>query len=298
MAHLGLALRDRVERLKRRHELAARVHLDLQLAARHRSDALGEALRAGAEIVVATPGRLLDHMRFDYVDLTAVEIAAANRPDIAAVLVEPILGEGGIVIPAADYLPRLRALCDTHGWLLMLDEIQTGMGRTGALFSYQSNGILPDVVTLAKGLGNGFPIGACLARGEAARVLGPGTHGSTFGGNPLAAAVALEALDIIEQEKLAERAMELGDYFLGRLKGISSPLIKDVRGKGLLIGLEVHPECITARRVCEALMTQGILSKETHDTVIRFAPPLVVTREQLDWAAELISQVFKELEAV
>jgi ornithine--oxo-acid transaminase len=232
-----------------------------------------------------------------YGDATA--LAAAITPNTAAFLVEPIQGEGGIVIPPPGYLAECARLCKERNVLLLCDEIQSGLGRTGSLLASDHEGVKPDGLILGKALGGGLlPVSAFLARREVMEVFQPGDHGSTFGGNPLAAAVALEALDIIEQEKLAERAMELGDYFLGRLKGISSPLIKDVRGKGLLIGLEVQSECIAARRVCEALMSQGILSKETHDTVIRFAPPLVVTREQLDWAAERISRVFEELEAV
>jgi ornithine--oxo-acid transaminase len=228
----------------------------------------------------------------------AAALAAAITPNTAAFLVEPIQGEGGIVIPPQGYLAECARLCRQHNVLLLCDEIQSGLGRTGSLLASDHDGVKPDGLILGKALGGGLlPVSAFLARREVMEVFQPGDHGSTFGGNPLAAAVALEALNIIEQEKLAERAMELGDYFLGRLKGISSALIKDVRGKGLLIGMEVHPERIAARQVCEALMTQGILSKETHDTVIRFAPPLVVTREQLDWAAERINRVFKELEA-
>ena len=228
----------------------------------------------------------------------AAALAAAITPNTAAFLVEPIQGEGGIVIPPPGYLAECARLCKDRNVLLLCDEIQSGLGRTGSLLASDHEGVKPDGLILGKALGGGLlPVSAFLARREVMEVFQPGDHGSTFGGNPLAAAVALEALNIIEQEKLAERAMELGEYFLDRLKGISSPLIKEVRGKGLLIGVEVHPERIAARRVCEALMTQGILSKETHDTVIRFAPPLVVAREQLDWAAERISQVFKELEA-
>ena len=228
----------------------------------------------------------------------AAALAAAITSNTAAFLVEPIQGEGGIVIPPPGYLAECARLCRERNVLLLCDEIQSGLGRTGSLLASDHEGVKPDGLILGKALGGGLlPVSAFLARREVMEVFQPGDHGSTFGGNPLAAAVALEALNIIEQEKLAERAMELGDYFLGRLKGISSPLIKEVRGKGLLIGIEVHPGRIAARRVCEALMTQGILSKETHDTVIRFAPPLVVTREQLDWAAERISQVFKELDA-
>jgi len=228
----------------------------------------------------------------------AAALAAAITPNTAAFLVEPIQGEGGIVIPPPGYLAECARLCKEHNVLLLCDEIQSGLGRTGSLLASDHEGVKPDGLILGKALGGGLlPVSAFLARREVMEVFQPGDHGSTFGGNPLAAAVALEALNILEQEKLAERAMELGEYFLGRLKGISSSLIQEVRGKGLLIGVEVHPERITARRVCEDLMTQGILSKETHDTVIRFAPPLVVTREQLDWAAERINQVFKDLEA-
>ncbi len=226
----------------------------------------------------------------------AAALAAAITPNTAAFLVEPIQGEGGIVIPPAGYLAECARLCKERNVLLLCDEIQSGLGRTGRLFASDHEGVKPDGLILGKALGGGLlPVSAFLARREVMSVFQPGDHGSTFGGNPLAAAVALEALNIIEQEKLAERAMELGDYFLGRLKGISSPLIKDVRGKGLLIGIEVHSERIAARRVCEALMAQGILSKETHDTVIRFAPPLVVSREQLDWANARISLVFQAL---
>jgi ornithine--oxo-acid transaminase len=228
----------------------------------------------------------------------AAALAAAITSNTAAFLVEPIQGEGGIVIPPPGYLAECARLCREHNVLLLCDEIQSGLGRTGSLLASDHEGVKPDGLILGKALGGGLlPVSAFLARREVMEVFHPGDHGSTFGGNPLAAAVALEALNILEQEKLAERAVELGDYFLGCLKGISSPLIKEVRGKGLLIGVEVHPERIMARRVCEVLMTQGILSKETHETVIRFAPPLVVTRKQLDWAAERISQVFKELEA-
>jgi ornithine--oxo-acid transaminase len=230
-----------------------------------------------------------------YGDATA--LAAAITPNTAAFLVEPIQGEGGIVIPPAGYLAECARLCKARNVLLLCDEIQTGLGRTGRLLASDHEGVKPDGLILGKALGGGLlPVSAFLARREVMSVFQPGDHGSTFGGNPLAAAVALEALNIIEQEKLAERAMELGDYFLDRLKVISSPLIKEVRGKGLLIGIEVHPERIAARRVCEALMAQGILSKETHDTVIRFAPPLVVSREQLDWANARISLVFQALE--
>ena len=231
-----------------------------------------------------------------YGDVAA--LAAAITPNSAAFLVEPIQGEGGIVIPPPGYLAECARLCRENNVLLLCDEIQTGLGRTGKLLACDHEGVKPDGLILGKALGGGLlPVSAFLARREVMDVFHPGDHGSTFGGNPLAAAVALEALNIIEQDGLIKSAMELGDYFLTRLKGISSPLIKDTRGKGLMIGIEVHPERITARYVCEALMDQGILSKETHDTVIRFAPPLVVTREQLDWAIDRISNVFVSLKA-
>ena len=228
----------------------------------------------------------------------AAALAAAITPDTAAFLVEPIQGEGGIVIPPPGYLAECARLCSENNVLMLCDEIQTGLGRTGSLLAVDHDGVKPDGLILGKALGGGLlPVSAFLARREVMEVFRPGDHGSTFGGNPLAAAVALEALDIIEQDNLIERAKDLGDYFLTRLDNISSSLVKEVRGKGLLIGMEVYPERIAARRVCEALMEQGILSKETHDTVIRFAPPLVVTREQLDWAIERIEHVCRSLQA-
>jgi len=227
----------------------------------------------------------------------AAALAAAITPNTAAFLLEPIQGEGGIVIPPRGYLAECARLCKDRNVLLLCDEIQSGLGRTGRLLASDHEAVKPDGLILGKALGGGLlPVSAFLARREVMAVFQPGDHGSTFGGNPLASVVALEALNIIEQDRLAERAMALGDYFLARLKEISSPLIKEVRGKGLLIGVEVHGERIAARRVCEALMEQGILSKETHDTVIRFAPPLIVTEEQLDWALTRISQVFEALE--
>lgn len=226
-------------------------------------------------------------VRVPYNDLGAVEAAGANRHDIVAILVEPIQGEGGINIPAADYLPRLREICDRHGWLLMLDEIQTGMGRTGHLFAHQHSGIRPDVMTLAKGLANGVPIGACLARGAAAEVFGPGTHGSTFGGNPLACRAASRVLAIIEEEGLATRAARLGDRLLagfrqalGQVAGISA-----IRGRGLMIGIELDRPC--ADLVAQALAA-GLLINVTAERVIRLLPPLILTDDQAD---QLVAQL-------
>ena len=219
-------------------------------------------------------------VRVPYNDLGAVETAAANRQDIVAVLVEPIQGEGGINIPAPDYLPRLRAICDRQGWLLMLDEIQTGMGRTGRLFAHQHTGIQPDVMTLAKGLANGVPIGACLARGVAATVLGPGSHGSTFGGNPLACRAASVVLETLESEGLVDRATDLGNQVkTGFRQALArQPGVRDIRGLGLMIGIELDRPC--AELVGQALEA-GLLINVTADRVIRLLPPLILERDQV-----------------
>lgn len=220
-------------------------------------------------------------VRVPYDDVDAVETAAANRPSIAAILVEPIQGEGGINIPADDYLNRLRELCDRNGWLLMLDEIQTGMGRTGHLFSYQRNGIKPDVVTLAKGLGNGIPVGACLARGEAAEVFGPGSHGSTFGGNPLACRAAQAVLETLQAENLIGRAAHMGDYLLSgfgqELGGVAG--VREIRGRGLMIGIELDRPC--GELVRQAL-DAGLLINVTAERVIRLLPPLILDQTEAD----------------
>lgn len=220
-------------------------------------------------------------VRVPYDDLAAVETAGANRHDLVAILVEPIQGEGGIRVPAADYLPRLREICDRHGWLLMLDEIQTGMGRTGKLFAHQHSGIQPDVMTLAKGLANGVPIGACLARGAAAAVLGPGTHGSTFGGNPLACRAASAVLATIEAEGLTARAAERGGQLLAGFRQALAhqPGVLDIRGRGLMIGIELDRPC--ADLVAQALAA-GLLINVTADRVIRLLPPLILEPAQAD----------------
>lgn len=230
--------------------------------------------------------------RVAYGDAAALE--AAITPDTAAFLVEPIQGEGGILIPPAGYLAECARICKKHNVLLICDEIQTGMARTGALFACSHDGVKPDGVVLGKALGGGLlAVSAFLARREVMEVFQPGDHGSTFGGNPLASAVALEAVNVMLEDRYAERAAELGDYFLGCLRHINSPLIREVRGKGLLIGLEVDPAKVSARTLCEALMRRGILSKETHHTVLRFAPPLVITRRQIDGAVEQIREVLQ-----
>lgn len=214
-------------------------------------------------------------VRAPFDDLEAVATIAGNNPNIAAVLVEPIQGEGGVRVPDPQYLAGLRALCDRHGWLLMLDEIQTGSGRTGSFFHYQQHGLLPDVATLAKGLGNGMPIGACLARGAAAELLGPGKHGSTFGGNPVACAAGLATLRVLEGENLYARAHQLGtrlrSEFRSAIAGCAS--VRDIRGSGLMIGIELDRPC--AELVQHAL-DRGLLINVTADSVIRLLPPLIL----------------------
>ncbi|GAB4276691.1 MAG: ornithine--oxo-acid transaminase [Opitutales bacterium] len=227
-------------------------------------------------------------------DADALE--AAITPNTCAFLVEPIQGEAGIIIPPDGWLKRVRELCNTHKVLLVLDEIQSGLGRTGKLFAYEHEDIEPDMLILGKALGGGFvPVSAVLAKQGILDLMGPGSHGSTFGGNPLAAAVGLEALNVIVDEKLSERSEELGHYLMDRLKKIDSPYIKSLHGRGLWIGMEVNSKLTSGRTVCEALLKNGVLSKETHETVVRFAPPLTITKEELDWGLERIEATLKEL---
>ena len=218
--------------------------------------------------------------------------AEAIGPNTAAILVEPIQGEGGIIIPPAGFLERLRQLCDEHRVLLVVDEIQSGLGRTGALFAYEHEGIRPDVVIVGKALSGGFyPVSGILADSEVMDVFHPGDHGSTYGGNPLGAAIACTALDVLVDEKLTENSRELGAYTLQRLSDLHSEHVKEIRGRGLWIGIELHPEAGGARHFCESLQEKGLLCKETHEHVIRLAPPLTITREELDWALERIEAV-------
>jgi len=231
-----------------------------------------------------------------YGDADAME--AAITPNTAAILLEPIQGEAGIVVPPAGYLKRLREICDRHNVLLILDEIQSGLGRTGQWFAFQHEGIRPDGLCLGKALGGGvMPVSAFVARQDVIGVFKPGNHGSTFGGNPLAAAVGLEALKVIEEEGLVQRSADLGAHMMERLRAIDSPLIRAVRGKGLWIGVDIDPAITTARNVCEQLMRRGVLSKETHETVIRFAPPLVIGREELDWAIDRFAETLSAIRA-
>ena len=225
-----------------------------------------------------------------YGDAAAVEAAMHER--VAAVLVEPIQGEGGIIIPPAGYLRRLREITTRHRALLMVDEIQSGLGRTGKLFAFEHEGIRPDVVIVGKALSGGFyPVSAILADDEVMGVFKPGDHGSTYGGNPLAAAVAQAALAALVEEGMVESSARLGEYFLERLRRIESPWVREVRAKGLWIGIELRPEAGGARRFCEALLREGLLCKETHDHVIRIAPPLVIDQSEIDWALERLARV-------
>ena len=218
------------------------------------------------------------------------------HPNVAAILVEPIQGEAGIVVPPEGYLRRLREITREHDCLLMVDEIQSGLGRTGKLFAYEHEGIKPDVVIVGKALSGGFyPVSGILADDAVMGVFQPGEHGSTYGGNPMAAAVARAALRALVDERMIESSAELGPYFMERLRGISSRHIKEVRGKGLWIGIELHREAGGARRFCEALQQEGLLCKETHDHVIRIAPPLVIKKEEIDWAVERLERVLTTL---
>lgn len=228
-----------------------------------------------------------------YADAAALE--KAITPHTAAFLVEPIQGEGGIIVPPFGYLRACAEICKRHNVLMICDEIQTGLGRTGKLLAYEHEGIQPDAVVLGKALGGGlFPVSLFLARHEVMNVFKPGDHGSTFGGNPLAAAVGRAALDVLLEEQLIERAAEMGDYFKEQLQTISSPLIKEIRGKGLLIGLEIDKR-YPAHDICLRLLKHGLLTKETHKTVIRFAPPLIINKAQILQAIEALKKVFAEV---
>ena len=233
--------------------------------------------------------------RIPYGDAHVLE--AVITANTAAFLVEPIQGEGGIVLPPPGYLAQCARICKAHNVLLICDEIQTGLGRTGKLLASEHEGVKPDGLILGKALGGGLmPVSLFLAAREVMDVFTPGDHGSTFGGNPLACAVGLEALDVLVEEGLVERSAHLGDYMLKRLQALGCPLIKGVRGKGLFVGVEFKPSKISARTVCEALMREGVLSKETYETVVRFAPPLTITKKQIDWTANRLQHVLDVLE--
>jgi ornithine--oxo-acid transaminase len=222
------------------------------------------------------------------------EMKAAITPNTAAVMLEPIQGENGVIIPPDGYLKAVAELCKENNVLFIADEIQTGLCRTGKWFAAQHEGVRPDVTIIGKALSGGmYPISAVLADDPVLGLFLPGEHGSTFGGSPLAAAVAVAALEVLDEEHLAERANELGNYFMSKLREINAPMVKEIRGRGLLIGVELYPEAGGARRYCEMLQEAGILAKETHDHVIRFAPPLIIEKETLDWAIEIIADVLK-----
>ncbi|HXV74757.1 MAG TPA: ornithine--oxo-acid transaminase [Candidatus Polarisedimenticolaceae bacterium] len=237
-----------------------------------------------------TPGFTL----LPYGDLAAAR--QAMNPSVVGVLVEPIQGESGIVIPPAGYLEGLEQACREHNALLICDEIQSGLGRTGKLFAFEHEGVRPDIVIIGKALAGGFyPVSAILADDEVMGVFHPGDHGSTFGGNPLGCAIAGAALDVLVEEKMIENSAKLGAYFLDKLRSIESRNIEEIRGRGLWIGLQLTKQAGGARRYCEALEREGLLCKETHVDTIRFAPPLSITRDEIDWALERIRKVFGEL---
>jgi ornithine--oxo-acid transaminase len=217
----------------------------------------------------------------------------------AAFLVEPIQGEGGIIVPPPGYLKAAAELCRKHNVLLIADEIQTGLGRTGKLLAVEHEDVHPDGLILGKALGGGIlPVSMFLSRRDVMSVFTPGDHGSTFGGNPLAAAIGLEALNILVEDDLPARSAAMGKYLIGELRNMNTPLIREVRGRGLFIGIEVDPTLCSARTICEMLMERGLLSKETHETVVRLAPPLIISRTEIDWAIARIRDVLGEIDEV
>ena len=224
-------------------------------------------------------------------------IEEAINENTAAVLVEPIQGEGGIIVPPENWLPEVREICTKHGVLMILDEIQSGLGRTGKMFAFQHANIQPDGLILGKALGGGFmPVSCFLSSKEVMQWLNPGSHGSTFGGNPLAAAIGKRSLELLEEENLIENSRVLGDSFKNALNSINSRVIKEVRGRGLWIGVVIDPNYISGKELSKLLLNEGILCKETHETVIRFAPPLVVTKAEIEWAVEVIKTVITRIE--
>ncbi len=235
-----------------------------------------------------TPGFLM----IPFGDISALRIAITENT--AAFLVEPIQAEGGILVPPEGWMKEAYDICKKNNVLFVLDEIQTGLCRTGKRFAYQhENGVKPDMLILGKTLGGGvYPVSATVSSREIMSVFHPGDHGSTFGGNPLGAAVGLAALESLEEEEMDRKATELGDYFMQQLKNMNSKFVKEIRGKGLLIGVEIKPEFGVARPFCEKLAEEGLLCKETHESVLRIAPPLIITKEQIDWAMEKIRKIF------
>ena len=227
---------------------------------------------------------------------SAKAIGEMINDNTAAVLIEPIQGEGGIIVPPENYLPEVRELCTKNNVLMILDEVQSGLGRTGKMFAFEHSNIQPDGLILGKALGGGFmPVSCFLSSSEVMQWLTPGSHGSTFGGNPLAAAIGKRALELLEEESLIENSRVLGEYFKNALIEMKSEIILDVRGKGLWIGVEIDSNYISGKELSNLLLKKGILSKETHETVIRFAPPLVITKDQIDWAINIIKETLKNI---
>ena len=232
-------------------------------------------------------------VRVDYNDIDAIKKIAENCNDIAAILLEPVQGEGGIIIPDAGYLKSIRDICDTNDWLMMLDEVQSGIGRTGEWFGFQHEGIIPDVMSLAKALGNGIPIGACLAKGKAADVLSAGTHGSTFGGNPLVTRVALEVLNIVEAQDLRANAKNMGDYLQTQFKQQLNALdgVVAIRGKGLMLGIELNKDC---GELVKKALDNKLLINVTAGKVIRLLPPIIIDQKQADQIVNVIVSIVKD----
>ncbi len=223
-------------------------------------------------------------------------VEAAINQNTAAVLIEPIQGEAGIVVPPVNYLPEVRDICSKHNVLMILDEIQSGLGRTGKLFAYQHSNIQPDGLILGKALGGGFmPVSCFLSSKEVLHLMNPGSHGSTFGGNPLAAAIAKRSIELLEEEGLIENSRKMGDYFKESLLNLNSKIIKEIRGKGLWLGVEIDPDYVSGKDLSKMCLDAGILCKETHETTIRYAPPLVITKEELDWGIDKIKEVFSKI---
>ena len=247
----------------------------------------GRRVQAGFEPLVR------GFARAAFGDMTSLKTVADNNPSICALFVEPIQGEGGIRMASTEYLQQLREFCDQRGWLLMLDEVQTGNGRTGKYFYFQHSGIIPDVVTTSKGLGNGVPIGACLAHGEAAQLMQPGNHGSTFGGNPLACAAALATINTLQDDHLIERAAVLGDRIMASFKTALAGIehVVEIRGKGCMIGIELNKPC---KSLFSAAMAAGLIINVTADTVIRLLPPFIMTDDQADQMVAILAPLIKD----
>ena len=226
----------------------------------------------------------------------AESLEAAINENTAAVLIEPIQGEAGIVVPPENYLPKVREICSKHNVLMILDEIQSGLGRTGKLFAYEHSNIQPDGLILGKALGGGFmPVSCFLSSEEVLHWMNPGSHGSTFGGNPLAAALAKRSIELLEEEGLIENSRIMGDYFKESLLNLNSKIIKEIRGKGLWLGVEIDPNYVSGKDLSKMCLDAGILCKETHETTIRYAPPLVISKEELDWGIDKIQEVVSKI---